>query len=115
MSVQLPRYLYGAPAKRLVESAVQGPVDLPPEGSQKDPRGGPPVPMIELTAEGTKKFLGLTNMYGKRNPCPSLSMPRLSSGVDCSRGPTISDKGYVANRSTEPRLDFPRSFMGPLW
>ncbi|KAJ5179439.1 hypothetical protein N7492_002649, partial [Penicillium capsulatum] len=29
---------------------------------QKDPRGGPPVPMIELTAEGTKKFLGLTKL-----------------------------------------------------
>lgn len=30
---------------------------------QKDPRGGPPVPMIELTPEGTKKFLGLTKLY----------------------------------------------------
>ncbi|KAJ5346768.1 uncharacterized protein N7506_000021 [Penicillium brevicompactum] len=29
---------------------------------QKDPRGGPPVPMIELTPEGTKKFLGLTKL-----------------------------------------------------
>ncbi|OOQ91679.1 C2H2 finger domain protein [Penicillium brasilianum] len=29
---------------------------------QKDPRGGPPIPMIELTPEGTKKFLGLTKL-----------------------------------------------------
>ncbi|KAJ6061027.1 hypothetical protein N7499_004108 [Penicillium canescens] len=29
---------------------------------QKDPCGGPPVPMIELTPEGTKKFLGLTKL-----------------------------------------------------
>ncbi len=29
---------------------------------QKDPRGGPPIPLIELTAEGTKKFLGLTKL-----------------------------------------------------
>jgi hypothetical protein len=42
---------------------------------QKDPRGGPPVPMIELTPEGTKKFLGLTKLYGKRNFCLSLSIP----------------------------------------
>ncbi|KAB8227561.1 DUF3435 domain-containing protein [Aspergillus alliaceus] len=29
---------------------------------QKDPRGGPPIPMVELTAEGTKKFLGVTKL-----------------------------------------------------
>ncbi|THC87622.1 hypothetical protein EYZ11_012932 [Aspergillus tanneri] len=29
---------------------------------QKDPRGGPPIPLIELTPEGTKKFLGLTKL-----------------------------------------------------
>ncbi|KAJ5775856.1 uncharacterized protein N7511_000867 [Penicillium nucicola] len=29
---------------------------------QKDPRGGPSVPMIELTPEETKKFLGLTKL-----------------------------------------------------
>lgn len=29
---------------------------------QKDPRGGPPVPLIELTPEGTKKFLGITKL-----------------------------------------------------
>lgn len=52
---------------------------------QKDPRGGPPVPMIELTAEGTKKFLGLTKLYGKRNSCLPLSMPRPYPSVDSSR------------------------------
>jgi hypothetical protein len=40
---------------------------------QKDPRGGPPIPMIELTPEGTKKFLGLTKLYGERNFRLSLS------------------------------------------
>ncbi|RHZ45341.1 uncharacterized protein CDV56_102092 [Aspergillus thermomutatus] len=29
---------------------------------QKDPHGGPPVPLIELTAEGVKKFLGQTKL-----------------------------------------------------
>ncbi|KAJ5249289.1 hypothetical protein N7468_000740 [Penicillium chermesinum] len=29
---------------------------------QKDPQGGPPIPLIELTPEGTKKFLGLTKL-----------------------------------------------------
>lgn len=50
---------------------------------QKDPRGGPPIPMIELTPEGTKKFLGLTKLYGERNFCLSLSRfpgyPRIHS------------------------------------
>lgn len=68
---------------------------------QKDPRGGPPVPMIELTAEGTKKFLGLTKLYDKRNSCFPLSMPRPSPGVDSSWEPRISDQGHAANQSTE--------------
>lgn len=29
---------------------------------QKDPRGGPPIPLVELTSEGTKKFLGQTKL-----------------------------------------------------
>lgn len=29
---------------------------------QKDPRGGPPIPLIELTTDATKKFLGLTKL-----------------------------------------------------
>ncbi|KAJ6136638.1 hypothetical protein N7512_001798 [Penicillium capsulatum] len=33
---------------------------------QKDPRGGPPIPMSELIPEGTKKFLGLTKLYRER-------------------------------------------------
>lgn len=37
---------------------------------QKDPRGGPPIPLIELTPEGTKKFLGITKLYGCANPVP---------------------------------------------
>ncbi|KAJ6093618.1 hypothetical protein N7486_008907, partial [Penicillium sp. IBT 16267x] len=35
---------------------------------QKDPHRGPPVPMIELTPEGTKKFLGITKLYGYEIP-----------------------------------------------
>jgi hypothetical protein len=42
---------------------------------QKDPRGGPPVPMIELTPEGTKKFLGLTKLYVETISLP-LSIPQ---------------------------------------
>jgi hypothetical protein len=38
---------------------------------QKDPRRGPPIPIIELTPEGTKKFLGLTKLYGERDFRPS--------------------------------------------
>lgn len=41
---------------------------------QKDPRGGPPVPMIELTPEGTKKFLGLTKLYGEPDFRLSLTL-----------------------------------------
>ncbi|KAJ6138760.1 hypothetical protein N7471_005246 [Penicillium samsonianum] len=33
---------------------------------RKDPRGGPPVPIIELTPKGTKKFLGQTKLYGEQ-------------------------------------------------
>lgn len=29
---------------------------------QKYPQGGPPIPNIELTPEGTKKFLGITKL-----------------------------------------------------
>lgn len=29
---------------------------------QKDPRGGPPIPLIELTPDGCKKFLGQTKL-----------------------------------------------------
>ncbi|KAH3113789.1 hypothetical protein KXX00_000940 [Aspergillus fumigatus] len=29
---------------------------------QKDPRGGPPIPLVELTPDGCKKFLGLTKL-----------------------------------------------------
>ncbi|KAH1586807.1 hypothetical protein KXX44_000412, partial [Aspergillus fumigatus] len=29
---------------------------------QKDPRGGPPIPLVELTADGCKKFLGQTKL-----------------------------------------------------
>ena len=47
---------------------------------QKDPRGGPPVPMIELTPEGTKKFLGLTKLYGKGNFCLFLLNSLFTSG-----------------------------------
>ncbi|PYH76328.1 hypothetical protein BO82DRAFT_407201 [Aspergillus uvarum CBS 121591] len=39
---------------------------------QKDPRGGPPIPMIELTPEGTKKFLSLTKLYELVNGVPTL-------------------------------------------
>lgn len=46
---------------------------------QKDPRGGPPVPMIELTPEGTKKFLGLTKLYVETISLP-LSTPQSPPG-----------------------------------
>lgn len=29
---------------------------------QRDPRGGPPIPLIELGTDATKKYLGLTNL-----------------------------------------------------
>nr|KMM63657.1 hypothetical protein CPAG_00011 [Coccidioides posadasii RMSCC 3488] len=29
---------------------------------QKDPKGGPPIPLVELTAEGVKKFMGSTDL-----------------------------------------------------
>lgn len=31
---------------------------------QRDPHGGPPVPLVELTPGGCKKFLGVTKLYG---------------------------------------------------
>ncbi|PLB46332.1 hypothetical protein P170DRAFT_361973, partial [Aspergillus steynii IBT 23096] len=29
---------------------------------QKDPRGGPPIPLIELGTDATKRYLGLTKL-----------------------------------------------------
>ena len=44
-------------------------------GLQKDPRDGPPIPVVELTAEGTKKFLEQTKLYFGQFPLPFLSAP----------------------------------------
>lgn len=41
---------------------------------QKDPHGGPPVPLVELTPEGTKKFLGQTSKMAVFSLLPFLIM-----------------------------------------
>lgn len=86
---------------------------------QKDPRGGPPVPLIELTPEGTKKFLGITKLYGYAIPVS------LSQFLGCFlmhrsllrmllRNSSILELGHAADQSIELLLHFPRSFTGPL-
>jgi hypothetical protein len=86
---------------------------------QKDPRGGPPVPMIELTPEGTKKFLGLTKLYVETiSFSPSLNSPTIPGPIISLEillvVSGISGLGHPANRLAELLLHFPRSFTGPL-
>lgn len=86
---------------------------------QKDPRGGPPIPLIELTPGGTKKFLGITKLYGY-----AIFVP-LSQFLGCFvmhksplgmllRTPAFSELGHAANKSIELPLHFPKSFTGLL-
>lgn len=83
---------------------------------QKEPRGGPPVPMIELTAEGTKKFLGLTKLYGGHSFFTSLRPCLCPLSLETLLGVFRHvQPGHAANRSTGLLLHFLKWSMGRLW